>query len=42
MLSFDDGSGSQAQEGLVQLAKRGMTGTFFVMTVVLGKRPHSS
>jgi peptidoglycan/xylan/chitin deacetylase (PgdA/CDA1 family) len=37
MLSFDDGSASQAQEGLVQLAKRGMTGTFFVMTVVLGK-----
>jgi peptidoglycan/xylan/chitin deacetylase (PgdA/CDA1 family) len=37
MLSFDDGSASQAQEGLVQLKKRGMTGTFFVMTVVLGK-----
>jgi peptidoglycan/xylan/chitin deacetylase (PgdA/CDA1 family) len=37
MLSFDDGSASQAHEGLVQLAKRGMTGTFFVMTVVLGK-----
>jgi peptidoglycan/xylan/chitin deacetylase (PgdA/CDA1 family) len=37
MLSFDDGSASQAHEGLTQLAKRGMTGTFFVMTVVLGK-----
>ena len=37
MLSFDDGSAGQAQEGLIQLAKRGMTGTFFVMTVVLGK-----
>ena len=37
MLSFDDGSAGQAQEGLVQLTKRGMTGTFFVMTVVLGK-----
>ncbi len=38
MLSFDDGSAGQAHEGLTQLAKRGMTGTFFVMTVVLGKR----
>jgi peptidoglycan/xylan/chitin deacetylase (PgdA/CDA1 family) len=38
MLSFDDGSAGQAHEGLAQLAKRGMTGTFFVMTVVLGKR----
>ena len=37
MLSFDDGSAGQAHEGLAQLAKRGMTGTFFVMTVVLGK-----
>ena len=37
MLSFDDGSAGQAHEGLVQLKKRGMTGTFFVMTVVLGK-----
>ena len=36
-LSFDDGSASQAHEGLVQLTRRGMTGTFFVMTVVLGK-----
>jgi len=37
MLSFDDGSAGQAHEGLTQLAKRGMTGTFFVMTVILGK-----
>ena len=37
MLSFDDGSAGQAHEGLAQLAKRGMTSTFFVMTVVLGK-----
>jgi peptidoglycan/xylan/chitin deacetylase (PgdA/CDA1 family) len=37
ILSFDDGSAGQAHEGLVQLAKRGMTGAFFVMTVVLGK-----
>jgi peptidoglycan/xylan/chitin deacetylase (PgdA/CDA1 family) len=37
ILSFDDGSAGQAQEGLLQLTKRGMTGTFFVMTVVLGK-----
>jgi peptidoglycan/xylan/chitin deacetylase (PgdA/CDA1 family) len=38
MLSFDDGSAGQATEGLHQLAKRGMTGVFFVMTVVLDKR----
>jgi peptidoglycan/xylan/chitin deacetylase (PgdA/CDA1 family) len=37
MLSFDDASAGQATEGLPQLAKRGMTGTFFIMTVVLGK-----
>ena len=37
ILSFDDGSAGQAKEGLRQLAKRGMTGVFFVMTVVLGK-----
>jgi peptidoglycan/xylan/chitin deacetylase (PgdA/CDA1 family) len=37
MLSFDHGSAGQAREGLTQLSKRGMTGTFFVMTVVLGK-----
>ena len=39
MLSFDDGTAGQAREGLPQLAKRGLTGTFFVMTVVLDK-PH--
>jgi peptidoglycan/xylan/chitin deacetylase (PgdA/CDA1 family) len=37
MLSFDDGTAGQAHEGLAQLTRRGMTGTFFVMTVVLGK-----
>jgi peptidoglycan/xylan/chitin deacetylase (PgdA/CDA1 family) len=37
MLSFDDGTAGQAHEGLEQLTRRGMTGTFFVMTVVLGK-----
>jgi peptidoglycan/xylan/chitin deacetylase (PgdA/CDA1 family) len=37
MLSFDDASAGQASEGLPQLVKRGMTGTFFVMTVVLDK-----
>jgi len=37
ILSFDDRSAGQAKEGLRQLAKRGMTGVFFVMTVVLGK-----
>jgi peptidoglycan/xylan/chitin deacetylase (PgdA/CDA1 family) len=37
ILSFDDGSAGQAGEGLRQLVKRGMTGVFFVMTVVLGK-----
>lgn len=38
MLSFDDSQGSQITEGLPQLRRRQMTGTFFVMTVVLGKR----
>ncbi|MBA3528122.1 MAG: polysaccharide deacetylase family protein, partial [Propionibacteriaceae bacterium] len=37
ILSFDDASVGHATEGLTQLAKRGLTGTFFVMTVVLGK-----
>jgi peptidoglycan/xylan/chitin deacetylase (PgdA/CDA1 family) len=37
MLSFDDASAGQATEGLLQLVRRGMTGTFFIMTVVLGK-----
>jgi peptidoglycan/xylan/chitin deacetylase (PgdA/CDA1 family) len=37
MLSFDDGTRSHADEALPQLAKREMTATFFVMTVVLDK-----
>jgi peptidoglycan/xylan/chitin deacetylase (PgdA/CDA1 family) len=37
MLSFDDSQGSQRTEGYPQLRKRGMTATFFVMTVVLDK-----
>jgi len=37
ILSFDDASAGHAKEALPQLAKRGMTGVFFVMTVVLGK-----
>jgi len=37
LLSFDDSQGSQISEGLPQLARRSMTATFFVMTVVLGK-----
>jgi peptidoglycan/xylan/chitin deacetylase (PgdA/CDA1 family) len=38
MLSFDDASAGHAKEALPQLAKRDMTGVFFVMTVVLGNR----
>jgi len=37
LLSFDDSQPSQINEGLPQLARRSMTATFFVMTVVLGK-----
>lgn len=37
MLSFDDSQGSQMTEGLPQLGQRGMTATFFCMTVVLDK-----
>ena len=37
ILSFDDSQGTQATEGLPQLLARGMTGTFFAMTVPLGK-----
>jgi peptidoglycan/xylan/chitin deacetylase (PgdA/CDA1 family) len=37
ILSFDDASAGHAKEAMPQLAKRGMTGVFFVMTVVLGK-----
>jgi peptidoglycan/xylan/chitin deacetylase (PgdA/CDA1 family) len=36
ILSFDDASAGHATEALPQLAKREMTGVFFVMTVVLG------
>lgn len=39
LLSFDDSQGSQITEGVPQLRRRGMTGTFFCMTVVLDK-PH--
>ena len=38
ILSFDDAQGSQATEALPQLVQRQMTGVFFAMTVVLGKR----
>lgn len=37
LLSFDDSQGSQVSVGLPELAKRQMTATFFIMTVVLGK-----
>jgi len=37
MLSFDDSQGSQITAGLPALRRRGMTATFFVMTVVLGE-----
>lgn len=37
ILSFDDAQGSQVAVGLPALRRRGMTGTFFVMTVVLDK-----
>jgi peptidoglycan/xylan/chitin deacetylase (PgdA/CDA1 family) len=37
MLSFDDSQGSQISVGLPELVRRRMTGTFFVMTVVLDK-----
>lgn len=36
LLTFDDSQGSQLSEGLPQLLDRGMTATFFIMTVVLG------
>lgn len=35
LLSFDDSRGNQANEALPQLQARGMTATFFVMTIVL-------
>lgn len=37
MLSFDDGTRSQVTAGLPELVERQMTGTFFLMTVVLDK-----
>ncbi len=37
LLSFDDAQGTQADEALPQLVRRGLTGTFFAMTVVLGQ-----
>ena len=37
VLSFDDSQGSQISEGLPQLRRREMTGTFFCMTIVLDK-----
>lgn len=36
ILTFDDGQASQITEGLPDLLARGMTATFFVMTVVFG------
>ncbi len=38
LLSFDDSQGTQKTEGLPQLLARGMTATFFAMTVPLGKK----
>lgn len=36
LLSFDDGKDNQASIAAAELAKRGMTGTFFIMSVVIG------
>ncbi len=36
ILTFDDSQGSQISEGLPDLLARGMTATFFLMTVVFG------
>lgn len=38
LLSLDDAQASQIDVGLPELRRRGMTATFFIMTVVLGKR----
>lgn len=38
LLTFDDASGSQVTNGLPELRRRNMRGTFFIMTVVLDKR----
>lgn len=37
MLSFDDGKDSQPNVAAPELTKRGMTGTFFIMSVVIDK-----
>lgn len=37
LLTFDDGKDNQATTALPELARRGMTGTLFIMTVVLDK-----
>ena len=37
LLTFDDGKDNQATAALPELARRGMTGTLFIMTVVLDK-----
>ena len=36
LLSFDDGKDNQSSQAAAELAKRGMTGTFFIMSVVIG------
>ena len=36
ILTLDDGKDNQVSQAFPALAKRGMTGTFFIMTVVLG------
>ncbi len=37
ILTFDDSQRTQITEGLPQLVRRNMTGTFFAMTMVPGK-----
>lgn len=37
MVSLDDGKDNQAEQALSAIADRGMTATFFIMTVVIGK-----
>ena len=36
LLTFDDGKDNQASVAAAELEKRGMTGTFFIMSVVIG------
>jgi len=38
LLSFDDGKDNQPETAFAELGRRGMTGTLYVMTVVLGKK----